>query len=1056
MKSASPKTLLATAITALAFVPMISRAQYACYPRVTTPNSPVTAGQYTLSGNDEWALANSAYSAIQVYNANILELQQSLANLGSSCSSIEGKYPTQLGANWVPDLANNAPAVNLMKSANLTLARVSQNWEQASDVNGNIISGTTAGFAGYINSYLDNGITPVAGLTSNWVNPGDPTSAACTVDSQCNSPYNYANRTAAYQAYATFASNMVATYPQVTYWELWNEMDSGFTVLFGATQNGSSTVSYYQRGENYAAMLAVVVPKMKAANSGIKIVLGGLAVDQPDFLLGVLAGGGGQYLDVINVHAYTYPGNCSNPGPPSYVSVVNFGVMARYIMDGNGLASKPLWLTEFGMSSNVSQWTLANLSSPANCGLTNLTVDAGQWFDNYQADDISNSILANTAYGIYDAMIVYSYGTQSGTMCGNCSGAINPSQYGQGIVSPVDQVTPKPAMQWLMCMNGGTASQCAPTNVAPPLTPDSDFDIDATLDSTTVSGGSVTYTFTVGLASRNYFTGTVNLTVGNLPSGATANFSPTASLSGVGRAILTISANSSVSPGTYNVTITGTSGSSNHSITVTVTVPGTTLPSGWTDNNIGSASGSAAYGAGVFTINGEGSDIWGNSDQFNYASLPAIMPSGSNVMTVSARVTGQQNTNAWAKSGLMIRTTTASNSPYVAIYVTPGNGIIMEYRSSSGGTAIDVTPHPTFNNSFPLWLRLAVNSQGVFTGYYSSDGATWTQYDNTTISVTMTGDVNAGLAVCSHDTSMLNTTTFDNVSIPPPFSVTAGALSATAGGTATSTVSVNGANGYDESVLLSACGIPAGASVSFSPSSVSGSGSSTMSVVTSNSTPGGTFNVPVTGNSAIGGSSQTASLTVCPLTTDGDIGKPPTAGSTAISSGVYTINSYGEDVWGQTDQFHYYSMPSSGDMTVTARVVSQTNLGDQGWAKAGVMMRDTTASDAEFVFVMVTPQNGVDMMYRSSPDTNAVRMAQTLGLVAPYWVRLVRTGNAFTGFASPDGVTWTQLGTITVPMPTNITAGLAVTSHNNTEVETSVFDNVSIPGSIPSPSGCPQ
>src|SRR5690606_36954178 len=44
------------------------------------------------------------------------------------------------------------------------------------------------------------------------------------------------------------------------------------------------------------------------------------------------------------------------------------------------------------------------------------------------------------------------------------------------------------------------------------------------------------------------------------------------------------------------------------------------LPSGWTSGDIGSGAlrGSAAYGSGVFTIDGSGADVWGRSDAFRF------------------------------------------------------------------------------------------------------------------------------------------------------------------------------------------------------------------------------------------------------------------------------------------------------------------------------------------------------------------------------------------------------------------------------------------------------
>ncbi|PYX93729.1 MAG: hypothetical protein DMG67_03485 [Acidobacteria bacterium] len=73
-----------------------------------------------------------------------------------------------------------------------------------------------------------------------------------------------------------------------------------------------------------------------------------------------------------------------------------------------------------------------------------------------------------------------------------------------------------------------------------------------------------------------------------------------------------------------------------------------------------------------------------------------------------------------------------------------------------------------------------------------------------------------------------------------------------------------------------------------------------------------------------------------------------------------------------------------------------------------------------------------------------MQLAQQAGHVAPYWVRLVRSGTTFTGFSSADGVTWTQVGAISVTMATNVLEGLAVCAHSNTVLNTSTFDNVTV------------
>ena len=69
------------------------------------------------------------------------------------------------------------------------------------------------------------------------------------------------------------------------------------------------------------------------------------------------------------------------------------------------------------------------------------------------------------------------------------------------------------------------------------------------------------------------------------------------------------------------------------------------------------------------------------------------------------------------------------------------------------------------------------------------------------------------------------------------------------------------------------------------------------------------------------------------------------------------------------------------------------------------------------------------------------------GLLAslPYWVKVVRAGNSFTGYRSPDGVSWTQIGSSqTITMAQNVFVGLAVNSGSTSAVATTTFDNVSV------------
>src|SRR5262249_8541561 len=60
----------------------------------------------------------------------------------------------------------------------------------------------------------------------------------------------------------------------------------------------------------------------------------------------------------------------------------------------------------------------------------------------------------------------------------------------------------------------------------------------------------------------------------------------------------------------------------------------------------------------------------------------------------------------------------------------------------------------------------------------------------------------------------------------------------------------------------------------------------------------------------------------------------------------------------------------------------------------------------------------------------------------PYWVKLTRLGSTFTGSISSDGVSWTQVGSATIPMAASVYMGLAVTARDTSAAITATFDNV--------------
>jgi hypothetical protein len=160
--------------------------------------------------------------------------------------------------------------------------------------------------------------------------------------------------------------------------------------------------------------------------------------------------------------------------------------------------------------------------------------------------------------------------------------------------------------------------------------------------------------------------------------------------------------------------------------------------------------------AGTYTISSTGTDIWGGYDEFHFAFKNA-----SGAVNIIAKVDSLQNTQEFAKAGVMIRDTLDPDSKYVGVFITPENGVRFQYRTAVGG----VTDREFVEGiTTPQWVRLERTTGGLVRAYYSADGATWERF--TLVQISMTMPVYAGLAVTSHDINLTCEAVFSNVSFP--------------------------------------------------------------------------------------------------------------------------------------------------------------------------------------------------------------------------------------------------------------------------------------------------
>jgi hypothetical protein len=180
-----------------------------------------------------------------------------------------------------------------------------------------------------------------------------------------------------------------------------------------------------------------------------------------------------------------------------------------------------------------------------------------------------------------------------------------------------------------------------------------------------------------------------------------------------------------------------------------------------------------------------------------------------------------------------------------------------------------------------------------------------------------------------------------------------------------------------------------------------------------------------------------------------DVGNVGTAGDATLdyATGTYFVSGAGSDIWGTADSFHAATQFLTDNGSATARVVSEQNT--NMFAKAGVTMggtmggTDGTSPGDPRVILDAKPDGSLEFMARLSSGAS---MSFIAGASAsfPVWLRLTRTGNQFAGEMSPDGQSWSTVGSVTVAMYTQYQGGLAVTSHDPSVLNMAQFDHVTV------------
>jgi hypothetical protein len=171
-----------------------------------------------------------------------------------------------------------------------------------------------------------------------------------------------------------------------------------------------------------------------------------------------------------------------------------------------------------------------------------------------------------------------------------------------------------------------------------------------------------------------------------------------------------------------------------------------------------------------------------------------------------------------------------------------------------------------------------------------------------------------------------------------------------------------------------------------------------------------------------------------------DIGNTATPGGYSLPGATtFMVYADGADIGGLADAFYYLYTPVRGDCELTASVVGMAET--DAWAKAGVMIRETLAANSRHATQVISPRSGTAFLRRAAAG-GATASTQGNSFKPPYWVRISRRGNVFSGYYSANGVSWSQQGTETITMGQDAYIGLCVTSHATGAVCVAAFNNV--------------
>lgn len=176
-----------------------------------------------------------------------------------------------------------------------------------------------------------------------------------------------------------------------------------------------------------------------------------------------------------------------------------------------------------------------------------------------------------------------------------------------------------------------------------------------------------------------------------------------------------------------------------------------------------------------------------------------------------------------------------------------------------------------------------------------------------------------------------------------------------------------------------------------------------------------------------------------------DVGTTGRNGESFSRASKIVIRGSGSNVFDAADSFHFVRQPIAGDFALTAKLDSFE--ADSDLAKAGVMLRASTAANSAHAMVHWLPQGQVEFIWRSADGGTASYVWAATTTPWPPRLRLQRAGSLVTASFSTNGSTWTQVGAPqSINLPASPLGGPAVCAHDSGNTAVATFSNISFSG----------